>query len=50
LAAAVEKPKMQASSSRSGNERVAKLEEESRRLRQELTDLKQQFVEFKKQL
>lgn len=49
LAATMEKAEAAASSSRSGNERVAKLEEEVAILRQGLTDLKQQFAEFKKQ-
>lgn len=49
LAAAAEKAEMPVSSSRGGNERVAKLEEQVAVLSQELTNLKQQFAEFKKQ-
>jgi uncharacterized protein YceH (UPF0502 family) len=49
LAAAAEKAEALVSSSRSGNERVAKLEEQVATLMLELTDLKQQFAEFKKQ-
>jgi uncharacterized protein len=49
LAVAAEKAEALVSSSRSGNERVAKLEEQVATLMLELTDLKQQFAEFKKQ-
>ncbi|HMV49201.1 MAG TPA: YceH family protein [Blastocatellia bacterium] len=49
LAAAVEKVEAPAPSSRGGNERVAKLEEQVATLTQELNDLKQQFAEFRKQ-
>lgn len=49
LATALEKSEAQVSSSRAGNERVGKLEEEVAALRQELMELKQQFAEFKKQ-
>ena len=36
-------------SARSGNDRVAKLEEELTDLRNEITDLKRHFAEFRKQ-
>lgn len=49
LATAMEKSDAQVSSSRAGNERVVRLEEEVTALRQELTELKQRFAEFKKQ-
>ncbi len=49
LAAAAEKSESSASSSRGGNERIAKLEEEVSTLRQKLADLEQQFAEFRKQ-
>lgn len=47
MTAAAEKP--EASASRGGNERIARLEEEVTALRQEIAELKQQFAEFKKQ-
>ena len=47
MAASVEKS--EASSSRGGNERIIKLEEEVIFLRQKLADLEAQFAEFKKQ-